>query len=54
MGSKDYQQKYGLDMVEIPIFQAHSDMKETGDIMEKESVVVATKLYVTRKISSSI
>tara|TARA_R110002020_G_scaffold130148_1_gene291271 strand:- start:20736 stop:22679 length:1944 start_codon:yes stop_codon:yes gene_type:complete len=42
MGSKDYQQKYGLDMVEIPIFQAHSDMKETGDIMEKESVVVAT------------
>jgi len=42
MGSKEYQKKYGLDMVEIPIFQAHSDMKETDDIMERESVVVAT------------
>lgn len=42
MGSKEYIDKFEIDAIESPIFQAHSDF-ETDDIMEKELVVVGTK-----------
>ena len=41
MGSVEYQQKYGFDMVEIPIFQAHSNQK-SDDVVEKERIIVGT------------
>tara|TARA_R110002110_G_scaffold128295_4_gene307904 strand:+ start:4611 stop:6545 length:1935 start_codon:yes stop_codon:yes gene_type:complete len=41
MGDPKYQKTHGLDMVEIPIFQAHSDAKE-DDIIENEIIVVGT------------
>ena len=41
MGDPEYQKTYGLDMIEIPIFQAHSDEKE-DDIIENETIVVGT------------
>ncbi|MEM7530717.1 MAG: radical SAM protein [Chloroflexota bacterium] len=44
MGSVEYQQKYGIKTVEIPIFQAHSAPYEEHDtIPEFEPVVVATQ-----------
>ena len=43
MGESQYQEKYGLDMVEIPIFQAHSDLKEVDEVSEKEIIVVGTQ-----------
>lgn len=42
MGGDSYQQEHGLDMVEIPIFQAHSDMKDTDEVVEKETIIVGT------------
>jgi hypothetical protein len=43
MGDKNYQQEFGLKNVEIPIFQAHSDFKDSSCIIEKEEIVVETK-----------
>jgi radical SAM superfamily enzyme YgiQ (UPF0313 family) len=48
MGDPEYQKTYGLDMVEIPIFQAHSDKKE-DDIVENETIVVGTKTMSRRQ-----
>lgn len=41
MGEKAYQEKFGFDMIESPIFQAHSSRKQDG-IPEKETVLVGT------------
>ena len=41
LGDKDYQKKYKIDTVEVPIFQAHSD-KHTDDIVEYETLCVGT------------
>jgi len=43
MGNKQYQQEFGLKSVQIPVFQAHSDFKESFNVIEKETIVVATK-----------
>lgn len=43
MGSNQYQQEFGLKSMEIPIFQAHSDLKKDFNIIEKEKIVVGTK-----------
>jgi len=43
MGESQYQERYGLDMIEIPIFQAHSDLKEIDEVSEKEIIVVGTQ-----------
>jgi hypothetical protein len=42
MGDKTYQDTHGFDMVEIPIFQAHSSRKN-DDVIEKETIIVGTK-----------
>jgi radical SAM superfamily enzyme YgiQ (UPF0313 family) len=42
MGSKEYQTKLGLDMVDIPIFQAHSDGAKNDEVVESETIVVGT------------
>jgi len=43
MGENSYQQEHGIETVEIPIFQVHSDLVKKQDITEKEIIVVATK-----------
>ena len=42
MGEEGYQKKFGLDMVEIPIFQAHSDIEQADEVVERETIVVGT------------
>ena len=43
MGSTQYQEEFGIKTVNIPIFQAHSDLKKSFDIIEREEIVVETK-----------
>ena len=40
-GDKNYQQKYKIETVKIPILQEHSDIS-TDDIPENQSIVVST------------
>lgn len=41
MGSKEYQEEHGFDLVTIPIFQAHSSAR-SDDVVEKETIIVGT------------
>jgi len=42
MGEKEYQEKYEFDMIDSPIFQAHSN-PNLDEVIEKERVIVGTK-----------
>ena len=42
MGEEEYQKKYGLDLVTIPIFQAHSNRKDEEEVVETEIISVGT------------
>lgn len=43
MSSPEYQQKYGIKTVEIPLFQPHSPRRNPNDnIVERETIVIAT------------
>ncbi|MBF0584119.1 MAG: radical SAM protein [Magnetococcales bacterium] len=43
IGSPEYQKKFGLQVVEIPIFQEHSAKRTAADnVVEKESIVVGS------------
>lgn len=43
MGNAQYKEKFGLKTTKIPIFQAHSDFKNSFDVIEKEELVIETK-----------
>jgi len=43
MADDDYVKKYGIEMVETPVFQAHVDNLPNKLIEEKETIAVATK-----------
>jgi len=49
MGGEAYQKTHMLDMVEIPIFQAHSDVTESDEVEEKETIVVGTSTMSREK-----
>jgi len=42
MGADEYQKEYGLDLVKIPIFQAHSNKKDEEEVVENEIIAVGT------------
>jgi hypothetical protein len=42
MGEEEYQKTHKLDLITIPIFQAHSDKKDEEEVLESETIVVGT------------
>tara|TARA_R110001599_G_scaffold50839_9_gene143148 strand:+ start:1262 stop:3235 length:1974 start_codon:yes stop_codon:yes gene_type:complete len=42
MGEEKYQKEHGLDLIKIPIFQAHSDKKDDEEVTETETIVIGT------------